>query len=71
LFCFISMADDEEKIEEVLHTFGKKYRSLIMNIIEQDCLNYNQRHKRTTINHNRKNFPRIFLRNIIDYDKKI
>jgi len=65
------MADDEEKIEEVLNTFGKKYRSLIMTIIEQDCLNYNQRHKRTTINNKRKNFPRIFLRNIIDYDKKI
>ncbi len=65
------MADDEEKIEGILHTFGKKYRSLITNIIEQDCLNYNQRHKRTTININRKNFPRVFLRNIIDYYKRI
>jgi hypothetical protein len=69
LFCFflnISIADNEEKIEEILETFGKKYRSLIMTIIEDDCLNNNQQSKRTTININRKNFPRALLRHIIN-----
>ncbi len=62
-----SIADDEEKINEILSTFGKKSRPLILAIIEQDCANYNQRHKRTTININRKNFARTFLRNINDH----
>ena len=66
-FAPISIADNEEKIEDILDTFGKKYRSLITTIIEQDCPNYNQQHKRTIINSNQMNFPRAFLRNIIDY----
>jgi hypothetical protein len=55
----------------MINTFGKHYRSLIMTIIEKDCLNYNQKHKRTTINIKRKYFPRTFLRNLIDYYEKI
>jgi hypothetical protein len=66
----ISIADDGEKIKETLKTFGRKYRSLIMTIIEKDCSNYNQQQKRTTINTNGTNFPQAFLRNLIDYYEK-
>jgi hypothetical protein len=68
---FISIADDEEEIGKILVTFGKKYRSLVTTIIEQDCPTYNQRRRRTTINMKRKTFPRTFSRNIVDADYTI
>lgn len=51
-FCDFSAEDKRGKIEEILNTFGRKSRPLIMRIIEEDCANYHRRHKRMmTINH--------------------
>ncbi|CAF3708967.1 unnamed protein product [Rotaria sordida] len=61
-----SMANNEKKIEEILNTFGRKYSSLIMTIIDDDCPKYNQQNKRTINNINQKNFSRIFFPYIID-----
>ena len=69
-----SISDNEEKIEEILTTFGEKYRSLITTIIEEDC---NEEHspsheqqKRTTIEVHRKNFARTFFRQMTDQQTK-
>ncbi|CAF0748967.1 unnamed protein product [Adineta ricciae] len=61
-----SMADDEEQLNQVLTTFGKKYRSLITTIIEKDCASLNPQRKRMTINNKRKTFPRKWSRRVID-----
>ncbi|CAF3105136.1 unnamed protein product [Rotaria sp. Silwood2] len=66
-----SMANDEKKLEEMLDTFGRKYASLIMTIIEQDCPKPNQRNKRTINNINQKDFSHIFLLYITDYYHKL
>ena len=60
------MADDEEQLNQVLTTFGKKYRSLITTIIEKDCAGLNPQRKRMTINNKRKTFPRTWSRRAID-----
>jgi hypothetical protein len=64
---YFSIANNQEKIKEILQTFGKKSRPLILAIIEQDCATYHRRHKRTAININRNDFARTFLRNINDH----
>lgn len=65
-FLPFSIADDKNKVERTIEKFGKDFGPLIQTIINQDCSKFNQRYKRTTISTKRKNFPRIFLRHMID-----
>ena len=65
---FSSIADNEDKLGEVLSTFGDTYRSLIVNIIEKDCSLLDRRRelgKRTMNSIARSNFPRTLFRKMI------
>lgn len=73
MFFWFSVANNQNKIEGILNKFGKNYRSLIKTIIKEDCAKHQQQqqHKRTINYINRINFPRKFLRNLIDYYEKV
>ena len=65
---FSSIADNEDKLGEVLSTFGDTYRSLIATIIEKDCSLLDRRRelaKRTMNSIARSNFPRVLFRKMI------
>jgi hypothetical protein len=61
-FILFSIANENERIEEILLIFGEKYRSLIKTIIKHDCLNNKRDRRTTTININEKTFSSILFR---------
>ena len=64
MFVYSSAEDKRQKIEEVLNTFGRKSRPLILKIIEEDCTNYHRRHKRMMMMLSNVNIHRILSRQL-------